>query len=79
MKRMVVVLMVLGISVGILASDPVAPPTGMQTVTLNGHRFTLPIGFEIDLVAGPSVVSRPITADFDDEGRLYVADSSGSI
>jgi putative membrane-bound dehydrogenase-like protein len=45
---------------------------------LAGHTFTLPDGFEIEQVAGPPLVDRPIVADFDDEGRLYVADSSGS-
>jgi putative membrane-bound dehydrogenase-like protein len=40
--------------------------------------FTLPPGFTIERVAGPPLVDRPIVADFDDEGRLYVADSSGS-
>ncbi len=49
-----------------------------KTVQLNGHNFTLPIGFEITLAAGPPLIERPITADFDDEGRLYVSDSSGS-
>jgi putative membrane-bound dehydrogenase-like protein len=29
-------------------------------------------------MAGPPLVDRPITAAFDEEGRLYVADSSGS-
>jgi putative membrane-bound dehydrogenase-like protein len=47
-------------------------------VQLNGHTFTLPVGFEIELVAGPPLVDRPIVADFDEQGRLYVADSSGS-
>src|SRR5438132_8509960 len=47
-------------------------------VKLNGHTFTLPAGFDIELVAGPPLVDRPIVADFDTEGRLYVADSSGS-
>jgi putative membrane-bound dehydrogenase-like protein len=45
---------------------------------LNGHVFTLPVGFEIELAAGPPLVDRPITADFDEQGRLYVSDSSGS-
>jgi putative membrane-bound dehydrogenase-like protein len=40
--------------------------------------FTLPSGFAIERVAGPPLVDRPITADFDEQGRLYVADSSGS-
>jgi putative membrane-bound dehydrogenase-like protein len=47
-------------------------------VQLNGHTFTLPVGFEIELAAGPPLVERPIVADFDEQGRLYVADSSGS-
>lgn len=38
----------------------------------------VPAGFTIERVAGAPLVNRPIVADFDDEGRLYVADSSGS-
>src|SRR5690606_37601915 len=38
----------------------------------------VPEGFSIELVAGPPLVERPITAAFDDQGRLYVAESSGS-
>jgi putative membrane-bound dehydrogenase-like protein len=45
---------------------------------LNGRTFTLPDGFTIEQAAGPPLVDRPIVADFDEEGRLYVADSSGS-
>jgi putative membrane-bound dehydrogenase-like protein len=52
--------------------------TGKQEVRLNSHTFTLPAGFEIELVAGSPLVDRPIVADFDEDGRLYVADSSGS-
>jgi putative membrane-bound dehydrogenase-like protein len=40
--------------------------------------LSVPPGFEIKLVAGPPMVNRPIAADFDEEGRLYVTDSSGS-
>lgn len=40
--------------------------------------LTVPDGFEIERVAGPPLVDRPIVADFDEQGRLYVADSSGS-
>jgi putative membrane-bound dehydrogenase-like protein len=47
-------------------------------VKLNGHTFTLPDGFTIELVAGPPLAERPIVAAFDDKGRLYVCDSSGS-
>jgi putative membrane-bound dehydrogenase-like protein len=47
-------------------------------VVLNGKTFTLPDGFALELVAEPPLVDRPIVADFDERGRLYVADSSGS-
>src|SRR6267142_1404673 len=40
--------------------------------------ITVPDGFEVELVAGPELVERPISASFDEQGRLYVTDSSGS-
>src|SRR5215472_4569816 len=43
-----------------------------------GQTFTLPDGFEIEQVAGPGLVDRPISASFDEVGRLLVTDSSGS-
>ena len=55
------------------AQTPRARPTASAAPT-----FRLPPGFTIERVAGPPLVDRPIVADFDDEGRLYVADSSGS-
>jgi putative membrane-bound dehydrogenase-like protein len=42
------------------------------------QRLTVPDGFTVERVAGPPLVNRPIVADFDEHGRLYVADSSGS-
>ena len=47
-------------------------------VKLDGRVFTIPDGFTIERIAGPPLIERPITAAFDDRGRLYVADSSGS-
>ncbi len=47
-------------------------------IKLNGRRFTIPAEFTIEQIAGSPEVDRPITAAFDDEGRMYVADSSGS-
>src|SRR5687767_4668000 len=46
--------------------------------SIGAHKFTLPDGFEIELIAGTNLVPRPIEADFDEQGRLYVTDSSGS-
>jgi putative membrane-bound dehydrogenase-like protein len=45
---------------------------------MGGRTLTVPDGFEVELIAGPPLVDRPIAADFDDQGRLYVSDSSGS-
>ena len=59
----------------LLGGQPVAQADEFR---LNGRTFTLPAGFEIELAAGPPLVDRPIIADFDEQGRLYVADSSGS-
>jgi len=53
-------------------------PLAAAEITLNGHKFTLPDGFEIEVAAASPLVDRPITADMDELGRLYVADSSGS-
>jgi len=47
-------------------------------VKLDARAFKVPDGFTIERVAGPPLVDRPITAAFDDAGRLYVSDSSGS-
>src|SRR5258708_5492111 len=75
MRRSVPVLMVACVLAAVLCSTS-AIRAG--EITLDGHKFTLPDGFEIERVAGPPLVDRPITCDFDEQGRLYVADSSGS-
>jgi len=49
-----------------------------EEIEIDGRRFTIPDGTKLQRVAGPSLVMRPICADFDPQGRLYVADSSGS-
>src|SRR4051794_11036587 len=79
MRRIVLALLLLGLAAtyAMVAGPPFGDPK-THSVALNGHVFTLPIGFTIELVAGPPLVDRPITADFDEEGRLYVSDSSGS-
>src|ERR671919_72178 len=62
-----------GVSVSFVALGgwPSAQPRGRPALTV-------PDGFEVVRVAGPPLVERPIVADFDEEGRLYVAESSGS-
>jgi putative membrane-bound dehydrogenase-like protein len=67
MLRIALVLLVAAV---VVAQERQGPkPAGLPTV---------PADFIVERVAGPPLVDRPIVADFDDEGRLYVADSSGS-
>ena len=47
-------------------------------VKLGKHQFQLPDGFTIQQIAGPPLVRRPIHMCFDDQGILYVTDSSGN-
>jgi putative membrane-bound dehydrogenase-like protein len=59
-----------------------APPTASLAIDAEVASplpsLKVPDGFTIELAAGPPLVERPIVAAFDDEGRLYVAESSGS-
>jgi len=70
--RITRLLLVLGFS---LAVGPVARATD---VSRNGHTFHVPDGFTVELAARRPLVDRPIHAAFDEQGRLYVTDSSGS-
>jgi putative membrane-bound dehydrogenase-like protein len=45
---------------------------------LPGRKFDVTDGFVVEQAAGPPLVERPITCDFDELGRLYVAESSGA-
>ena len=55
-----------------------AKPGDMHVVRIGEHNFTLPKGFTIEKVAGSPLVDRPVNGSFDEQGRLYVSDSSGS-
>ena len=55
-----------------------AKPAETHTVKIGDHTFTLPKGFTIEKVAGSPQVDRPVNGSFDEKGRLYVSDSSGS-
>jgi putative membrane-bound dehydrogenase-like protein len=45
---------------------------------IGDRKLVIPDGYTIEKVAGTPLVDRPIVADFDEQGRLYIADSSGS-
>ncbi len=53
-------------------------PLSAGEVKLNGQTFTLPGDLEMQLVTTPKLVQRPISASFDENGFLYVSDSSGT-
>src|ERR1043165_5114641 len=40
--------------------------------------FTVPDVFEVELIATTELAPRPVSGSFDEQGRLYVTDSSGS-
>ncbi len=45
---------------------------------VDGRKFTVPDGFTVELAATSKLAPRPVSGSFDDRGRLYVTDSSGS-
>ncbi|MFT5108388.1 MAG: putative membrane-bound dehydrogenase-like protein, partial [Pseudoalteromonas tetraodonis] len=51
---------------------------GAEKITIAPHTFTIPDGYVLKRVAAPPLVQRPIHMCFDDEGVLYVTDSSGN-
>lgn len=59
----------------VLALPLLAPAAQFKFAT---HTFTVPDGFEVEIAAGTDLVPRPVSGSFDEQGRLYVTDSSGS-
>src|SRR5688572_9113265 len=62
----------------LVAMSAVAHFCAAAEFQLGIHKFIVSDGFTIERAAGPGLVDRPIVADFDEQGRLYVAESSGS-
>jgi putative membrane-bound dehydrogenase-like protein len=53
-------------------------PVRAATFRFGDVPITVPDGFVVERIAAPPLVDRPVTVAFDEEGRLYVAESSGS-
>lgn len=53
-------------------------PASAASVQVRERAFTVPEGFELTAVTTTNLVLRPVNASFDDRGRLYVTDASGS-
>ncbi|MFL2479673.1 MAG: PVC-type heme-binding CxxCH protein [Verrucomicrobiales bacterium] len=49
-----------------------------EKVIFSPHTFTIPEGYDLARVAAPPLVQRPIHMSFDEDGVLYVTDSSGN-
>ncbi|MGI8601731.1 MAG: PVC-type heme-binding CxxCH protein [Verrucomicrobiales bacterium] len=64
---------ILGLSLGQLGSHVMAAEQ-----MIDGRRFSFPDDYTLELAAQPPLVDRPIEGSFDDKGRLYVTESSGS-
>lgn len=58
---------------GILFSNAVEAG---ETV-IGSRTLRVPDGFEVELVADPSLVGRPIAVARDEKGRMYMTDSGG--
>ncbi len=64
--------------ISLLVCVSLFPKAQAATFKFGARTITVPDGFEVELIAETPLVDRPISADFDDQGRLYVTDSSGS-
>ena len=49
-----------------------------ETVSFEPHTFTIADGYSLKKIAAPPLVQRPIHMSFDNDGVLYVTDSSGN-
>ncbi len=56
-----------------------ASPSHSDEISLGKNIFRVADGFWVEVIAAPPLVKYPICADFDEHGRLYVCESSGSI
>ena len=74
MKSYRIILSVIGI---LCSSWWSLPAAGIDKISYPPHTFSLPKGYTVKPVAAPPLVQRPIHMSFDEEGALYVTDSSG--
>lgn len=68
----------LGRTLCALVALSVGSANAAQTNKFPTQSFVVPDGFAVELAAGTNRIQRPVSASFDDRGRLFVTDSSGS-
>ncbi len=61
----------------VLASIALLSSASAAQFKFGTQTLTVPDGFEVELVAAPPLLNRPISMSFDEQGRLYVTDSAG--
>ena len=66
------------ISIALVAVSFSLQGVGAEEFAFPPHTFTLLDGYELELAAAPPLVERAIHMYFDEEGALYVTDSSGT-
>lgn len=69
--------MCLSTAIGLFCISSISLSAGTEKIAFPPHNFTLPKGYTLKPVAAPPLVQRPIHMYFDNEGALYVTDSSG--
>lgn len=62
----------------LLAAALASGPVLAAEFTFDGRKFTLPDGFTVQRVTTTNLVARPVSASFDEQGRLYMTESDGS-
>jgi putative heme-binding domain-containing protein len=67
-----------GLAVVLCLAVMVLPQTPTAADTPAPPRFQVPPGFVVEKVAGPPLVRYPLFAAFDDRGRLFVAEGTGT-
>jgi putative heme-binding domain-containing protein len=66
------------LSVSALAADSATAPPSSTSNPTTIPPFQVPPGFVVELAAGPPLVRYPLFASFDDRGRLFVAEGTGT-
>jgi len=55
----------------------IVQPAWCEEFTIGERTLRVPDGYEIERIAGPPLVDRPISISRDEKGRLYATDSAG--
>lgn len=69
---------VLILGAALCAASLSLPAAGAEIGEFPPHTFSLPDGYTLELAVPPTLVPRPIHMYFDEDGALYVTDSSGN-